>query len=75
MKKTGLLLAVIVAITFAAPPTLYAECQTYPNRSVHYFPDCACQACAGWAISNCTDCASGTGSCQSTTGPCTENPY
>lgn len=76
MRKTGILLTLIAVIALAAPPTLYAECYTYPNRSIWYFPLCGCTACAGWAISNCSDCGSGNGSCQTTsTPPCIENPY
>lgn len=57
MKKAGVVLTLLAVLTLASPPTLHAkECYTYENRSLHYFPDCACSACAGWSASNCTDC-------------------
>jgi len=73
MKKTGFLLTLMVALTLAVPPTLHADCYVSPNRYLGYFPSCACSACAGWAITNCTECTNGSGDwCQSTGGPCME---
>lgn len=71
MKKTGFLLTLLAAIALAVPPTLHADCITYANRYVGYFPSCSCTACAGWAVSNCTECSDGGGGyCQSTAGEC-----
>jgi hypothetical protein len=56
-------------MTLAAPPTVFADqCYTYPNRYIGYFQDCDCTACAGWALTNCTECFNDdyTKSCQTT---------
>lgn len=72
MHRLGVILTFVVAIALSVPPTAYAdECYTYPNRYLGYCTDCGCQACAGWAISNCYECTDGNGNwCQSTSGPC-----
>lgn len=71
-RNAGLALTFLVAIVLAVPPTVYAdECYVSPNRYIGYFADCGCSACAGWAMTNCTECTNGSGGwCQSTGGPC-----
>lgn len=73
-RNAGLALTFLVAVVLAVPPTLYAEeCYTSPNRYIGYFSDCGCTACAGWAMTNCTECTDGNGNwCQttSTNGHC-----
>ncbi len=69
MRKTGIAFAFIVVVFLAAPPTLYAEETCYVNtyRYLGYFPECGCTACAGWALTNCTECTDGDGNwCQTT---------
>jgi hypothetical protein len=68
MRKAGLAFAFIIGVFLAAPPTLSAdECYVNTFRSLRYFPDCGCTACAGTALTNCTECTDGNGNwCQTT---------
>jgi hypothetical protein len=69
IRQIGIALVFVAAVTLAAPPTIHADsCYTYPNRYIGYFADCGCTACAGWAMTNCTECVSddGSSSCQTT---------
>lgn len=67
MKKIKLALTLVATIVFSIHPLYGVECQTNPNSYVAYFGDCGCQACAGWAVSNCTECWDGDGNyCQTT---------
>jgi hypothetical protein len=75
MKRLRFVLGILAVVSLALPPTASAEvvCNVYTFRYVGYFPDCACNACAGWSPWNCTECVNteSGGACWSNgTGPC-----
>jgi hypothetical protein len=60
MRKVGFVLTLLLVTLFAVPPTLHAECYSRSGY-IAYYPSCGCNACTGWAISNCTECWNSTG--------------
>lgn len=66
-RRLSIMISLLAVVGFSMPPTVGAvECYSRPGY-IAYYPECACTACTGWAISNCTECwDEDGGSCQTT---------